>query len=162
MEQSHQRLAGLLGQEDDALLVAQIANARQLRTLSLPQGLIHGDLFHDNALFDGEQLCGVIDFYNACTDMLALDLAIVINDWCVSADGDLDEQRVNSVMHAYHARRPLSALEQEHWTTILQLAAARFWLSRLLAEMLPARPGVHHPHKPSAEYRDRLLRHMLR
>jgi hypothetical protein len=50
-------------------------------------------------------------------------------------------------------------LERDHWQAILQLAATRFWLSRLLAEKLPTRPDVNHPHKPSAEYRARLLHH---
>ena len=160
MEQSITRLGSLLDEEDAALLAAQVANATRLRTLSLPQGLIHGDLFHDNALFENERLSGVIDFYNACTDMLALDLAIVINDWCALPDGGLDEQRVQTLLAAYNAHRPLTALEREHWRAILQLAATRFWLSRLLVEKLPARPGLNHPHKPSSEYRARLLHHI--
>lgn len=167
MESAGERLGSLLDSEDAALLQGQIANARFLRSLPLPQGLIHGDLFHDNALFENEKrfenekLCGVIDFYNACTDMLALDLAILINDWCAVADGGLDKVRVQTVLAAYNAHRPLTALEHEHWQALLQLAAARFWLSRLLAEKLPARPGVNHPHKPSSEYRARLLHHLL-
>lgn len=160
MELSGERLGGLLNAEDAALLAAQVVNAKRLRALSLPQGLIHGDLFHDNALFENENLRGVIDFYNACTDMLALDLAIMINDWCAVADGGLDEQRVQTLLAAYNAHRPLTAQEREHWQVLLQLAATRFWLSRLLAEKLPARPGVNHPHKPSAEYRARLLYHL--
>lgn len=159
MEQVQQRLLPQLDGESAHLLQGQIDNARRLRGLVLPQGLIHGDLFHDNALFVGESLSGVIDFYNACTDMLALDLAIVINDWCASAAG-IDPARQAAVLAAYEAQRPLVAIEREHWTGILQLAASRFWLSRLLAEKLPARPGVNHPHKPSAEYRDRLCYHL--
>ena len=161
MQQAHQRLDGFLNAEDMALLDAQIINAKILRTLPLPQGLIHGDLFHDNALFNGEQLCGVIDFYNACSDMLALDLAIVINDWCALPDGGVDAERTKTLLAAYSAQRPMTALEREHWQSVLQLAATRFWLSRLLAEKLPARADVNHPHKPSAEYRARLLHHLM-
>ena len=160
MEQSRQRLAGFLNAEDIVLLDEQIANAKTLRILPLPQGLIHGDLFHDNALFENEKLCGVIDFYNACTDMLALDLAIAINDWCALPDGGIDEQRMQNLLATYNAQRPLTALENTHWKTVLQLAATRFWLSRLLAEKLPVRPDVSHPHKPSAEYRARLVYHL--
>ncbi len=160
MEQARQRLVGFLNVEDIALLDVQITNAKILRTLPIPQGLIHGDLFHDNALFNGEQLCGVIDFYNACTDMLALDLAIVINDWCALPDGGVDAERAQTLLDAYNAQRPMTALEKNHWTTILQLAATRFWLSRLLAEKLPSRVNVNHPHKPSAEYRARLAHHL--
>jgi homoserine kinase type II len=161
MEQSGQRLAGLLNAEDTALLASQVANAKRLRALSLPQGLIHGDLFHDNALFVDDKLCGVIDFYNACTDMLALDLAIMINDWCAMPDGGVDETRLQALLAAYNAQRTLTTHERENWQAVLQIAATRFWLSRLLAEKLPARPGVHHPHKPSAEYRARLLHHLM-
>lgn len=161
MEQAGLRLTGLLNAEGAALLAVQVENAKYLRALPLPQGLIHGDLFHDNALFEAEKLCGVIDFYNACTDMLALDLAIVINDWCALADGGVDEVRMQALLTAYNAQRALTALEREHWREILQLAATRFWLSRLLAEKLPARPGINHPHKPSSEYRARLLHHLV-
>ncbi len=160
MALAEQRLKGHLDDEGAALLTGQISNARRLRTLPLPQGLIHGDLFHDNALFEGERLCGVIDFYNACTDMLALDLAIVLNDWCAVADGGIDSERAAALLVAYQMQRPLTDLEKAHWPEILQLAASRFWLSRLLAEKLPLRPGIDHPHKPSLEYRQRLMHHL--
>lgn len=161
MQQAGERLGGQLSTEDAVLLAEQVANAKHLRALPLPQGLIHGDLFHDNALFENKNLCGVIDFYNACTDMLALDLAIMINDWCAEPDGGLDQLRAQTLLAAYNVHRPLTALEREHWQAVLQLAATRFWLSRLLAEKLPARPGVNYPHKPSSEYRARLLHHLL-
>lgn len=168
MQQARQRLDSFLNAEDIALLDAQIANAKTLRALPLPQGLIHGDLFHDNALFnaepalfENEKLCGVIDFYNACSDMLALDLAIVINDWCALPDGGVDAERAQTLLAAYNAQRSMTALEREHWQAVLQLAASRFWVSRLLAEKLPVRADVNHPHKPSAEYRSRLLHHLI-
>ena len=53
----------------------------------LPKGAIHGDLFCDNVLFDGERVAGIIDFGFAATDFYAYDLAITVNDWCVDADG---------------------------------------------------------------------------
>lgn len=160
MESVRERLASLLDDEDAVLLQGQIANAKSLRNLDLPCGLIHGDLFHDNALFVGDTLSGVIDFYNACTDMLALDLAIVINDWCAMAGGGVDIVRAGVLLDAYEKHRPLTSLERQHWQAIMQLAASRFWLSRLLAEKLPARPDARHPNKPSAEYRNRLGYHL--
>ena len=160
MQLARQRLDSFLNAEDIALLDAQIANAKTLRALSLPQGLIHGDLFHDNALFESQKLCGVIDFYNACSDMLALDLAIVINDWCALPGGSVDAEHAQTLLAAYNVQRPMTVLECEHWQSVLQLAATRFWLSRLLAEKLPARADVNHPHKPSAEYRARLSYHL--
>jgi homoserine kinase type II len=163
MRAVRERLATAIPQHVDtvhlALLDAQIDNAAHLRALNLPTGLIHGDLFHDNALYEGDTLCGVIDFYNACTDMLVLDLAIVINDWCALPDGSIEPVRYRAIVDAYQVHRALTTLEKEHWQNILQLAASRFWLSRLLAEKLPARPDVVHPHKPSAEYHARLQYH---
>lgn len=159
MQVSRERLVTCVDAEQLALLDMQIENAKHLRALNLPTGLIHGDLFHDNALYDGDTLCGVIDFYNACTDMLALDLAIVINDWCALPDGGIETVRYQTIVDAYQQHRALTALEKEHWQALLQVAAARFWLSRLLAEKLPARPDMVYAHKPSAEYFARLQFH---
>lgn len=160
MEQAASRLAAHLDGEVRSLLDAQLANAHRLRALPMPCGLVHADLFHDNALFEGDRLTGVIDFYVACTDLLALDLAIVINDWCALPAGGVDPGKAQAILQAYERQRPLDPLERDHWQAILQLAACRFWLSRLLAEKLPARPGVNHPHKPSTEYLARLQFHL--
>jgi homoserine kinase type II len=165
MEHAQQRLVGLLSDDDAVLLAEQIANARYLRQLDLPRGIIHGDLFRDNALFTqntdfGNELSGIIDFYNACSDVLLLDLAIAVNDWCSStADNGLNPALTRSLVNAYIAERTIETDEAQHWQAILQLAASRFWVSRLLAEKLPQRVGVLHAHKPSEEYRQRLLYH---
>lgn len=153
------RLAGRLSAADSALLQQQLDNAETLRALPLPSGIIHGDLFRDNALFHEGQLTGVIDFYNACTDMWALDLAIVFNDWCYTPAGDVLPAHARALLAGYEAVRPLEPLEREHWQALLQLAATRFWLSRLMDEEFPRHAGVQHAHKPSAEYRARLLQH---
>ena len=99
----------------------------------LPSGIIHGDLFHDNALFEGDQLRAIIDLYNACTGYLLYDLAIVANDWCVEADGSLDPQRLSALLSAYSAQRPFEANEDKAWPILLRTAAMRFWLSRLIS-----------------------------
>ncbi len=163
MTHAQDRLSGLIPPEDMALLINQTDNACRMRALDLPTGIIHGDLFRDNALFiedkDGNTLSGVIDFYNACTDLLLLDLAIVVNDWCGIAGGGLDLALTEALVMAYIAERPLHHNERSHWQAVLQLAASRFWLSRLLAEKLPQRHGIHHAHKPSEEYRLHILYH---
>jgi len=128
------RLAPYLEAEDTALMHSEIQHAENVLTTlnSLPRGIIHGDLFVDNALFNGDQLAGIIDFYNASNDILVLDLAITVNAWCSCSDGSLDMPRANAMVDAYQAVRPLSLEEKSSWQHLLRIAALRFWLSRLL------------------------------
>ncbi len=135
-------MADLLSSEDAALLLQEVALFDQLREqpLNLPTGVIHGDLFHDNALFyndasnqNGERLSGVIDLYNACTGYLLYDLAIVANDWCVTDSGYFDQQRLAALLSGYAKVRPFEAGEYAAWPILLRTAAMRFWLSRLIS-----------------------------
>jgi homoserine kinase type II len=118
-----------------ALLRATLGEIASLQAAlpDLPKANLHGDLFRDNVLFDGEQLSGVIDFYNACSGPMLYDLAIAVNDWCSSASGELDTGRCSALMSGYAELRPLSAIESELWPLMLRIACLRFWLSRLLA-----------------------------
>ena len=98
---------------------------------SLPRGIIHGDYFHDNVLWDDEGRGGVIDFYFACDDALLYDVAIAVNDWCVNPDGSVDAARAHALLHGYGAHRPLEDAERELWPVMLRRAALRTWLGRL-------------------------------
>jgi len=101
--------------------------------VELPESVIHGDLFRDNAMFDGERISGVIDFYNAATGWDLLDLAICVNDWCTdetSGELALDRDRIHALLSAYGSRRTLTPQETACWPLMLQLAALRFWVSR--------------------------------
>jgi homoserine kinase type II len=122
------------------LLTQELNHQARLRDLDLPRGVIHGDLFRDNVLFQGDRISGVIDFYYACNDVLLFDLAIAVNDWCAMEGGALDPERVAAAVGAYARERPFSAVEQEIWSTLLRAAALRFWLSRLHDLYFP-RPG---------------------
>lgn len=97
----------------------------------LPQGIIHGDLFHDNVLWDDDGHGGVIDFYFACDDVLLYDVAIAVNDWCVNKDATLDPARTHAFIKGYESLRPLEELERELWPAMLRRAALRTWLGRL-------------------------------
>src|SRR5690606_7821881 len=103
-------LALELQDEQLPLLRDSLHEVEQLREriLALPRANLHADLFRDNALFDGNQLAGVIDFYNACSGPMLYDLAITLNDWCSRADDDLDLPRAQALLGAYAARRPFS------------------------------------------------------
>lgn len=100
--------------------------------LELPRGTIHGDLFRDNAMFESDNLTGVIDFYHACDDYLIQDLAIAINDWCV-ANGALDHQKQAAMISGYEEKRPFAEGELEYLPQFRRFAAMRFALTRLLA-----------------------------
>lgn len=100
----------------------------------LPTCIIHGDLFRDNALFQGEELTGVIDFYNAATGWRLFDLAVCANDWCVALHTDgrarLDDNRLRALVDGYQTHARLTPTELAALPSVLQLAALRFWVSR--------------------------------
>ena len=97
----------------------------------LPQGVIHGDYFHDNVLWDDDGSAGVIDFYFACDDALAYDAAIGINDWCVTPEARVDDERARAFIAGYESQRPFTDFERELWPAMLRRAALRTWLGRL-------------------------------
>ncbi|WP_108124023.1 homoserine kinase [Saccharospirillum mangrovi] len=117
---------------DQALLNEAVAALDDLPR-HLPRGVIHGDLFHDNALFDGDELAGIIDWYFAGEDAYALDIAICLIDWCLNAQGELDWQQSCDFVRSYHQQHPLEAEEIAALPTLVVQAATRFWLSRALA-----------------------------
>lgn len=101
---------------------------------AMPYGLIHGDVFRDNVLFEGNTLMGILDFYSASDGFLLFDIAVAVNDWCRTAQGKIDEQRYQALTGAYLLKRPWTKEEAQHWPLILKTAAMRFWLSRVLAQ----------------------------
>ena len=98
---------------------------------SLPRGIIHGDLFRDNALFVDEELTGIIDFYHACEDYLIQDVAITINDWCTTDSGEFDPEHEDAIISGYQSVRELSKDELANLDTFKLFASLRFFLKRL-------------------------------
>ena len=144
-------LRSRLGREEQRLLEEELRFQSQHRFADVPRGPVHADLFRDNALFEGERLTGVIDFYFAGVDCLLYDVAVCANDWCLAdprTDPRLDGPRTLALLDAYRELRPLAPAERDAWPVLLRAAALRFWLSRLFDYHQP-RPGqlvrVHDP-----------------
>ncbi|MBK8326953.1 MAG: homoserine kinase [Moraxellaceae bacterium] len=98
----------------------------------LPQGLIHGDLFRDNTLFEGDKLSAILDFSEASKDYWLLDIAITMNDFCSDwPNVGLNKPLFDAFLLGYGQVRTLTDDEQEVLPTFLAMAATRFWLSRL-------------------------------
>lgn len=98
-----------------------------------PQGTVHGDLFRDNVLFEDGKISGVIDFYNASNATLLYDLAVAANDWTMDAGNLRNADRLAAMENAYQAVRPWTDEEKNLWPYLLELAALRFWISRLVS-----------------------------
>ena len=150
-----------LGGEQARLMADELEFQRHLggsaAFAALPRGVVHGDLFRDNVMFDGDRLAGVFDFYFAGVDCLLFDIAVALNDWCIDlASGRLDEDRATAFVDAYHAVRPLGAGELRLLPALMRAAALRFWLSRVWDAELPRSAVVLTAHDPT--HFERVLR----
>jgi homoserine kinase type II len=97
----------------------------------LPTGIIHADLFPDNVFFEDGRLSGLIDFYFACTDVLAYDIAVCLNAWCFEPDASFNVTKARRLVSGYQAVRPLERDERVHLPLLARGAALRFLLTRL-------------------------------
>jgi homoserine kinase type II len=124
----------------------------------LPTGVIHADLFTDNVFFIGPQVSGLIDFYFACTDAYAYDLAICLNAWCFEADGSFNLTKGTAMIAGYQSVRPLTGDEVEALPVLCRGSALRFMLTRLV-DWLNVPPGALVRPKDPLEYDRKLAFH---
>ena len=126
----------------------------------LPQGIIHADLFPDNAFFLGKDFSGVIDFYFACRDMLAYDVAILLNAWCFEGRGEFNMTKGRALLSGYHSTRPFEQSELEALPALIHGAAMRFFLTRLVDWTDTPADALVRPKNPN-EYAEKLGFHRL-
>jgi len=114
------------------LIAAELSHLEKVWPQQLPRGVIHADLFPDNVFFLGSKLSGLIDFYFACTDALAYDVAICLNAWCFESDQSYNVTKGRALLQAYQQVRPLSEEERDALPLLARGAALRFLLTRLV------------------------------
>ena len=127
---------------------------------TIPMGPVHADLFPDNVFFHksfgkAPVLSGVIDFYFACHDAWAYDLAIVVNAWCFDTRHRLVPERIQALMHAYNEVRSFTPEEETAFPILLRGAALRFLLTRSY-DLLNPTPGAEVTTKDPLEYVEKL------
>jgi homoserine kinase type II len=142
-----------------ALIESQAAELKAAWPRDLPAGVIHADLFPDNVLFMNDRVSGLIDFYFACNDAYAYDLAVMLNAWCFETDGAYNITKGKALADAYRRKRALSGAEAAAMPMLARGAALRFLLTRLYDWL------NHDPHalvrpKDPREYSRRLRFHM--
>jgi homoserine kinase type II len=139
-------------------IVEELAFLNRAWPRDLPRGTIHADLFPDNVLFLGDRVSGLIDFYFACTDFLAYDLAVSLNAWCFEPDFSFNVTKSMGLIEAYQDVRKLEPKEIEALPVLARGSALRFVLTRLV-DWLNVPPGALVRPKDPLEYVKRLRFH---
>lgn len=150
---------------DLATLDAELAHQTARVVEHLPRGTVHGDLFVDNAKFEGDELCGMIDFEMSATERLSWELAVLINAWCWEPSagqhggpaGRFDLERVRAALDGYSSIRPLEPEEKEALPAELRFAAARFAITRLYDFELNPIPSERRVYKDYRHFMARLF-----
>jgi homoserine kinase type II len=124
----------------------------------LPSGVIHADLFPDNVFFLHDEISGLIDFYFACDDMLAYDIAICLNAWCFEPDNSFNVTKARALLRAYTQVRPLTGEEFDALPVLARGAALRFLLTRIYDWLNTAEDAFVRPKDP-IEYLRKLRFH---
>lgn len=124
----------------------------------LPAGVIHADLFNDNVFFLNDRLSGLIDFYFACNDALAYDVAVCLNAWCFEPDRSFNATKARALLQAYEKVRPLNAAERMALPLLARGSALRFLLTRLY-DWIHTPPDALVKRKDPLEYRAYLRFH---
>lgn len=152
-ERADEIFAGL-----DAMIEAELDHLEASWPRDIPQGVIHADLFPDNVFFIGDRLSGLIDFYFACNDAFAYDLAVCLNAWCFESDNSFNLTKGMALLRAYDAVRPLEPAERASLPLLARGSALRFLLTRAY-DWINTPEGALVKRKDPLEYLRRLRFH---
>jgi homoserine kinase type II len=142
-----------------ALIDASLARFANEWPSGLASGIIHADLFPDNVLFTGNAVSGLIDFYFACNDAYAYDLAVMLNAWCFEEDGRFNTEKSRALIAGYRRHRDLDAAEIDALPQLAAGAALRFTLTRLYDWLHPDETAIVRPKDPR-DFAERLRFHL--
>ena len=124
----------------------------------IPAGVIHADLFPDNVFFIRDRLSGLIDYYFACNDAFAYDVAICLNAWCFETDNSFNMTKGRALLRAYDAGRPIDDAERRALPLLARGSALRFLLTRAY-DWINTPPDALVKRKDPLEYLRRLRFH---
>ncbi len=141
-----------------ALITAELADLEAHWPADLPTGVIHADLFPDNVFFLQDHVSGLIDFYFACTDALAYDVAVCLNAWCFEQDGAFNITKSRALLKGYESIRPLESAERAALPFLARGSALRFLLTRAY-DWINTPPDALVKRKDPGEYVRRLAFH---
>jgi homoserine kinase type II len=141
-----------------AELVQELDELEKNWPSGLPVGVIHADLFPDNVFFQRDRLSGLIDFYFACDDFFAYDLAICLNAWCFEIDGSFNVTKARRMLTSYRRVRDFTAAELKALPLLARGSAMRFLLTRLYDWLNRPKNALVTPKNP-LEYYDKLRFH---
>ncbi len=140
------------------LITQELAHLDAAWPRDLPAGVIHADLFPDNVFFIDDELSGLIDFYFACNDYLAYDLAVCLNAWCFEKDLSFNITKGRALLRGYEEVRKLTPVERNAMPTLARGAAMRFLLTRAYDWLNTPKDALVSPKNP-VEYVRRLRFH---
>jgi homoserine kinase type II len=136
-----------------SIIEDELVHLEQHWPTNLPQGVIHADLFPDNVFFLGNALSGLIDFYFACTDTLAYDVAICLNAWCFEPDHSYNVTKGRELLQGYLRTRPLSPAELDAIPLFARGSAMRLLLTRLTDWLNVPEGALVRPKNPMEYFR---------
>lgn len=153
--EGRQEAAARLEPDLDQRISADLSALASTWPTGLPMGPIHADFFPDNVFFDQTRFAGAIDFYFACDDALAYDLAICLNAWCFDTEHRFSPRHARALIAGYESVRPLTPAERAALPVLARGAAIRFFLTRLVDWERGAEGALVTPKNPM-EYAHRL------